>query len=138
MSPEQYLFAMLASNRAFRCLGVEYSILGYSPDVVLKYGGTYVIIECKNMKHSPGKKQVENYLRNLQENGDRALGVLFTQREYKLYSLEDISPSCIANTKLLIEDVLGELHRRSLSFGTSHFLNIDRCGAVEPEPDSSD
>jgi len=132
MAMVQYLIAMRSCKRKFRCLGVEYSLYGYKPDVVLKSGKVTVVIECKNTKNTMGRKQVENYLRSLQDDGISALGILFSQREIKFYSLEPLSNSIIGNAKGLVFDVLNELQERSALFGTNHFSTIDRCGAVGP------
>jgi Holliday junction resolvase len=131
MAMVQYVVAMRAGKRGFRCLGVEYSLYGYQPDVVLKSGKITIVIECKNTKRTIGKRQVENYLRSLKDDGVPALGILFSQREIKFYSLEPLSKSIIGNAKELVFDVLSELQTRSEHFGTNHFSTIDRCGAVE-------
>lgn len=128
----QYLLAIRASDRKFKCLGVEFPLSETRPDVVLRSGKTYVIIECKNSKKNIGRKQVVKYLRVCEESGDDALGVLLTQREVKFYSLTTINGSTLRNTRLLIKDVLCELSRKHKAFGTNHFrTKEDRCGAVE-------
>lgn len=132
MAMVQYVVAMRACKRGFRCLGVEYSLYGFKPDVVLKSGKITIVVECKNTKSTMGKKQVENYLRSLQDDGIFALGILFSQREIKFYSLEPLPNSLIGNAKELVFDVLSELQKRSEQFGTNHFSTIDRCGAVGP------
>jgi hypothetical protein len=132
MAMVQYVVAIRACKRKFRCLGVEYSLYGYKPDVVLRSGNVTIVVECKNTKNTMGKRQVENYLRSLQDDGIPALGILFSQREIKFYALEPIPNSVIGNAKELVFDVLSELQRRSVQFGTNHFSTIDRCGAVGP------
>lgn len=132
MAMVQYLIAMRSRLRSFRCLGVEYSLYGFRPDVVLKSGDYTIVIECKNTKCTLGKRQVENYLRALRDDDKPSLGVLFSQREVKFYSLDVLPKALISNVQELVFDVLEELERRSLHFGTTHFQKIDRCGAVGP------
>jgi len=136
MAMVQYFIAIRSRLRSFRCLGVEYSLYGFTPDVVLKSGSCTVVIECKNTKTTMGRKQLEKYLRSLQEDAVPSLGILFSQREVKFYALEPLPSGLIANARLLVFDVLQELKLRSIKLGTDHFSTIDRCGAVEPKDES--
>lgn len=133
MAIVQYVFALRSSGRGFKCLGVEYAICGYTPDVVLRSGNFTIVVECKNTKTTTGKKQLETYLRTLREADIPSLGILFSQRDINFYSIEPINTSLLGNARELVFDVLYELRTRGESFGTDHFSDIDRCGAVELE-----
>jgi hypothetical protein len=132
MSIVQYLLAIRAYKRSLKCLGVEYPIAGYTPDVVLKSGNVHVVIECKNGPTSPGKKQLKNYMKAMKENDMESIGVLLSQRDIKIFTMSDVSVSLICNVKRLVNDVYHELSKNSKKFGTTHFHNIDCSGAVEP------
>lgn len=91
MAIVQYVFALRSSGRGFKCLGVEYAICGYTPDVVLRSGNFTIVVECKNTKTTTGKKQLETYLRTLREADIPSLGILFSQRDVNFYSIEPIN-----------------------------------------------
>lgn len=134
MAIVQYTIAYQALRIDLECKGVEFQILGYTPDVVLKDDDTYIVIECKNAKtNHNGNRQLRNYLNTFREKEYKAIGVLFTQHSIKIYSLDRcIKEDTLVKLKYLFICSLNYLSRRSKLLGTDHFSKIDRCGAVEP------
>jgi len=130
MAIVHYAIATLAQSHAFKCLGVEYKFYGMTPDVVLQTGKMHIIIETKNTKQNTGKKQLLKYLDCAKQNNIQAIGVLFLQYKITFYSQDVIPIGISTRLKNLFHGVRKNLAVNHEVYGTDHFAELDRCGAI--------
>jgi hypothetical protein len=139
MAPVQFALAKIALVQELDVLGVEHDLFGVTPDVVINIDDVLVIIETKNTTSSPGKKQIEKYMDLAREQSIPCLGVVFTQRSFKIYARNLEHVNIVEKVKHLISLTLRELARDPSFYHTSHFTkSIGRCGAAGPLSDIID